>query len=66
MKKRHMVTIKIGYQELFFDFKDDSETALTFLSTAFESLEPDEDEHIRMGLFLTSEKEEEKNECPDV
>lgn len=61
--KDYIVRIEIGYNVAEFNFKDDGETALTFLTTADEKLEKNDD--VIMSLEIR-EREDETNECPDV
>ena len=61
--KDYIVTLQVGYAQAAFNFKDDGETALIFLTTADEKLEPNDDV---MMLLEIRESEEEKDECPDV
>lgn len=61
--KDYIVTLQVGYAQAAFNFKDNGETALTFLTTADDKLEPNEE--VIMLLEIVESKEE-KDECPDV
>lgn len=63
MSKDYIVRLQIGYNEAEFNFKDDGETALTFLTTADEKLKPNDE--VIMSLEIR-ESEEGRDECPDV
>lgn len=64
MKADYIVTMQVGYNEMHFNFKDDSETALTFMTTAFETLVNNEDV---VSMHLTvKERENQDNANTDV
>lgn len=63
MKKDYVVKLQVGYNEVEFNFKDDGETALTFLTTADEKLKANDD--VIMSLEI-KESEEGNDEYPDV
>ena len=51
-----VVVIMIGYNELYFNFKDDDETALTFMRTAADTLEKATEETVTIGMEVKTKE----------